>query len=104
MVAILARFRISEGKEAEAEKALAEMASSVEKNEPGALTYIFHRSQRDPAQITVFEIYADDEAFKTHSQTDHMTKLRSFFGGVFDATTVSIDRLDKVAGFSRGDA
>jgi quinol monooxygenase YgiN len=101
MVTIVARFRIQPGKESEGEQALKEMAAAVEADEPGALAYIFHRSQRDANEITVFEVYADDAAFTAHGQTAHMGKLRTAFGTLFDPTSVKIDRLDRIAGFAR---
>ena len=61
MTTVLAQFKIQPGKEAEAEKALNEMAAAVEANEPGALLYVFNRSQKEPSEITVFEVYADGD-------------------------------------------
>ena len=101
MTTILAQFKIQPGKEAEAEKALNEMAAAVEANEPGALLYVFNRSQKEPIEITVFEVYADAEAFNTHGQTSHMTTLRSGFGSLFDPASVKIERLERIAGFAR---
>ncbi len=101
MTTILARFKVQPGKEAEAEKAISEMAAAVEANEPGALTYIMHRSQQDPSEITVFEIYADDEALSAHGQTPHMGQFRSNFAPLFDAGSLKIERLERIAGFVR---
>ncbi len=101
MTTVLAQFKIQPGKEAEAEKAIGEMVAAVEANESGALTYIMHRSQKEPSEITVVEVYADDEAFATHSQTAHLGKFRSHFGPLFDAATVKIVRLERIAGFMR---
>ena len=101
MTTILAQFKIQPGKEAEAEKALNEMAAAVEANEPGALLYVFNRSQNEPSEITVFEVYADAEAFNAHGQTSHMGQLRSNFGSVFDPASVKIERLERIAGFTR---
>ncbi len=101
MTTILARFKVQPGKEAEAEKAISEMAAAVEASEPGALVYIMHRSQKDPGEITVFEVYADGEALDTHNQTAHMAQFRSHFGPLFDASTVKIERLERIAGFVR---
>ncbi len=101
MTTVLAQFKIQPGKEAEAEKAIGEMVAAVEANEPGAVTYIMYRSQKDPGEITVYEDYADDEAFATHSQTAHLGKFRSHFGPLFDAATVKIVRLERIAGFMR---
>ena len=101
MVTIIARFKIQPGKEAEAEKALADMVAAVEANEPGALTYIMHRSQRDPTDVTVFEVYADGDAFSAHGQTAHMAALQGKLAQLADLSTVKIDRLERIAGFVR---
>ncbi len=101
MQTILAQFKTNPGKEAEAEEAIKKMAASVEASEAGAVTYLFHRSLRDPAQITVFEVYTDDAAFATHGASEYMGQFRSHFGTLFDAATVKIDRLERIAGFSR---
>jgi len=104
MNTILARFNIIAGKEAEAEEAMKKQAASVESAEPGALTYIFHRNRKDPSEITVFEIYADDDASTVHRGTEHMATFASYFGSLFDPATVKIDRLERIAGFNRADA
>jgi quinol monooxygenase YgiN len=101
MNTILARFNIIAGQEAEAEEAIKKQAASVESAEPGALTYIFHRNRKDSSEITVFEIYKDDEASLAHRDAEHMGAFRGYFGSVFDPATVKIDRLERVAGFSR---
>lgn len=101
MNTVLARFNIIPGKEAEAEEAMKKQAASVESGEPGALTYIFHRNRKNPTEITVFEIYADDDASQAHRNTEHMAKFASYFGSLFDPATVKIDRLERIAGFSR---
>ncbi len=104
MTTILAQFKIQPGKEDEAEKAIGEMVAAVEANEPGALTYIMHRSQKDPGEVTVIEVYADAEAFATHSQTAHLGQFRSGFGPLFDPASVKIVRLERIAGFARPSA
>ena len=102
MQTIIAKFKIAAGKEAEAEEAMKKMASSVESNESGALAYIFHRNLKDPAEITVFEIYKDEAAAANHAASEHMGAFRVHFGSIFDPTTVKIDRMERVAGFNRG--
>src|SRR3989442_296024 len=101
MNTILARFNIIAGKEAEAEEAMKKQAASVESTEPGALTYVFHRNRKDPSEITVYEIYADDDATAAHRGTEHMATFSSYFGSLFDPATVKIDRLELLTGFSR---
>ena len=97
MVTILAQFRINEGKEAEAEAAIKEMVSAVDKNEPGALLYAMSRSKEDPLEITVFEMYKDGEAHAAHSDSEHMGAFRPHFRDVFDGSAVKIVQLDQIA-------
>jgi quinol monooxygenase YgiN len=101
VIAILAQFKLKPEKQAEAEAALAEMVAAVEANEPGAVLYIAHRSQRDPTLITFFEAYADGDAFTAHTQTPHMANLQRVLAQVADLSTVRIERLDRIAGFTR---
>ena len=102
MQTIIAKFKIVPGKEADAEEAIKKMASAVESNETGAVAYIFHRNLKDPAEITVYEIYKDDAAAAAHAGSEHMGTFRTHFGGTFDPTTVKIDRVERIAGFNRG--
>jgi quinol monooxygenase YgiN len=98
---IIASFRIIEGKESEAEEAMKKQADAVQSNEPGALAYIFNRNAKDPAQVTVFEVYADDDAVAAHRATEHMAAFGKLFGTIFDPGSVKIERQERIAGFSR---
>lgn len=102
MQTIIARFKIVPGKEAEAEEAMKKMAASVESNESGALTYVFHRNLKDASEVTVFEVYKDDAAAASHAGSEHMGAFRVHFGTLFDPTTVKIERFERIAGFNRG--
>ena len=102
MQTIIAKFKIAPGKESDAEAAMKKMASDVESNEIGAVAYIFHRNLKDPAEITVYEIYKDEAAAATHAGSEHMGTFRTHFAGTFDPTTVKIDRMERIAGFNRG--
>ena len=101
MTAILAQFKLKPDKQAEAEKALAEMAAAVEANEPGAVLYVAHRSQKDTTLITFFEAYADGDAFRAHTQTPHFQNLQRVLAQVADLSTVRIERMERIAGFMR---
>lgn len=101
MVTIYASFRINEGKETEAEKAIKDMVSAVEANEPGALLYAMNRSQQDPLEVHVFEMYKDQEAAAAHAGSEHMAAFRQHFRDVFDGGSVKIVQLDKVAAVKR---
>jgi quinol monooxygenase YgiN len=89
------------GKEDEAIKQMSEMVAAVKANEAGAIVYAFHRVTEDPSELVFWELYADDDAFKTHMTTEHMGAMRGAFADLFDPTTVKLERLDRVAGFSR---
>lgn len=104
METIIARFKVQPGKEEEALHGLKQMAESVQAEEPGALSYLIHRSQNDPSEIVFFEVYADGDAFAAHTQTAHMNKMRASFGELFDVSEVKIERLDRVGGFARPEA
>jgi len=101
MVTLIFRAKMRPGKEDEALERLRTMAGTVEAQEPGALAYLFHRSQQDPSEVVLFEIYADDNALQAHGQTPHMGELRATFGELFDTATVKVERLERVAGFAR---
>ena len=45
--------------------------------EPGCLVLYAVSEQENPARIRVFEIYRDEEAYKTHLQTAHFKKFRA---------------------------
>lgn len=102
MVIVIFRVKMQPGKEEEALAAMRAMAASVKAQEPKTLAYMLHRSKDDPSELVFYEAYADDDAFRAHAQTPHMAEMRAAFGGLFDTTTVKLERLDEVAGFMRG--
>lgn len=102
MVIVIFRVKMQAGKEDEALAKMRAMAEAVQEQEPKTLAYMLHRSKDDPSELVFYEAYADDETFKAHAQTPHMGEMRAAFGGLFDTTTVKLERLDEVAGFMRG--
>jgi len=58
MITVTAEFRINEGKETEALAAIEKLVAGVSENEPGALTYSWHRDVKDPLQLLVYEVYS----------------------------------------------
>jgi quinol monooxygenase YgiN len=101
MVTVIFRAKMKTGKEDEALAKMRAMVENVQANEPGALVYAFHRLQDDPSELVFWEAYADDDAFKAHMGTPHMSEMRTFFPALFDPTTVKLERLERVAGFVR---
>ena len=96
----LAKFKLNMEKEKEALEALKEMCAAVEKDEPGVLAYLCHRSSKHPEELVFFEVYKDEEALKAHGKTAHMGKLRGAFLSYF-RPPIEVTRLDRIAGFMR---
>jgi len=104
MITVTAELRISEGKEAEALAAIEKLVAGVNQNEPGALTYTWHRDLKDPLQILVYEVYADEEATKVHRESEHQAEFNKAFSrasGVFDPGSVKISRFERIAAIDR---
>ena len=101
MFTVTAQFNVIPGKEAEAEAAMKAVAEQVEANEPGALTYLWHRNTKDPAQILVFEVYRDQEAVDQHRASPYLAEFQKYFGPVFDPASVKIVRYERFAGVNR---
>ena len=102
MITVTAEFRINEGKEAEALAAIEKLVAGVSENEPGALTYSWHRDLKDPAQVLVYEVYADQEATKVHSASQHFAEFQKAFAtGLFDPGSVKISRFERFAAIDR---
>ncbi len=101
MVIVIFRAKMKPGKEEEALAKMRTMVAAVKDNEPGTLAYICHQMKDDPSEIVFYEAYADEATFQGHMGTPHMGELRAAFGDLFDTTQVKLERLDRVAGFSR---
>lgn len=52
-----------------------EMAESL-RIEPGVLTLFAVTDKNDPSSFTILEIYADEEAYKSHIQSPHFKKYK----------------------------
>ena len=56
--------------------ALKEQMTTAVRVEPGVLTYYAVADKNDPSQITILEIYADTDAYKSHIETLHSKKYK----------------------------
>jgi len=102
MITVTAEFRINEGKETEALAAIEKLVAGVSENEPGALTYSWHRDVKDPLQLLVYEVYADQEATKVHTASAHFAEFQKAFArGLFDPGSVKISRFERFAAIDR---
>ena len=57
--------------------ALAEHAKAAVSAEPGVLTLNAVYDQKNPVQVTVFEVYASEEAYQSHLKTAHFLKYKN---------------------------
>jgi len=57
--------------------ALKEHAETAVRLEPGVLTLYAVAEKNNPTHITVFEIYANAQAYQAHLQTAHFKKYKS---------------------------
>jgi len=76
---VIAKLKVSAGKEDAFRQAAAKMIEHVKANEAGTLKYILHRSTSDPTEFVFYEVYADQGAFAAHGGSEAM---QQFFGAV----------------------
>jgi quinol monooxygenase YgiN len=57
--------------------ALAEHAKEAVKQEPGVLSLQAVYDKLQPTNVTVFEVYADDQAYQSHLKTKHFLKYKN---------------------------
>ena len=70
MIVLVAMITTLDGKGDEVEQEFKKLVPKV-LSDPGAITYIVHRSTDDPSRFFVYEKYEDMEALKYHSSTPH---------------------------------
>ena len=73
----LAELRIDPGRLEEYKAALREEIETSIRLEPGVLTLYAVSVKGDPAQIRLFEMYADEAAYEAHLQAPHFKKYKS---------------------------
>jgi len=71
---MVARWRPRQGESAKIESILRELAAAI-RQEPGNLQFTVHRGRDDADDFLLYEIYASEEAFRTHQQTEHFKRL-----------------------------
>ena len=73
----LAQLQIDPGQLEEYKAALREGIETAIRLEPGVLTLYAVSVKNDPAQIRIFEMYADAAAYEAHLQTPHFKKYKT---------------------------
>ncbi len=73
-IVLVARWVAKEGEE-ERVLAVLEQLAPASRAEPGCLHYQPCRDRDDPRRFLIFEIYADDDALRAHSESEHFQRL-----------------------------
>jgi quinol monooxygenase YgiN len=94
--ALVVRFTVRPGAEAQFDALVAETASGIRDHEPGTLVYACHTVQDQPRQRIFYELYRDRAAFNAHEQTAHTRRFLAQRGALLEATEV--DFLDVADG------
>lgn len=72
----LAKLTIDPAKLSQYNQVLKEQMTTAIRVEPGVLTYYAVAEKKDPAKITILEIYADTLAYQSHIRTPHFLKYK----------------------------
>jgi quinol monooxygenase YgiN len=73
-VVLVARWLAKEGQE-ERVLAILEELAPASRAEPGCRYYQPCRDREDPRRFLIFETYDDDDALRTHSESEHFQRL-----------------------------
>jgi len=93
MLAIIAKLNVAEGKEAEFEAIMLDLAKEVRAKEPGNELYTLCRDA--DGNYLVMELYKDADALAAHGQSEHFKAAGAKFAGVM-AGAPEIQRLEVV--------
>ena len=82
LVVRIAKLQIDSAQLEVYKAALKEHAETAVRVEPGVLTLYAVYEKNNPAHVTVFEIYANQEAYLAHLQTPHFIKYKTSTKGM----------------------
>jgi quinol monooxygenase YgiN len=77
LVVRMAKLQIDSAQLENYKAAVKEHIETAVRVEPGVLTLYAVYEKNNPTHVTVFEIYANAEAYKSHLQTAHFLKYKS---------------------------
>jgi quinol monooxygenase YgiN len=73
--ALVVRFTVRPGAEAQFDALVAETAAAIRDHEPGTLVYACHAVQGKLHERIFYELYRDRAAFDAHEQTPHTRRF-----------------------------
>jgi quinol monooxygenase YgiN len=71
---MVARWQPRDGETEKIECILRELAAAI-RREPGNLQFSVHRGRDDANDFLLYEVYASEQAFRDHQQTEHFNRL-----------------------------
>ena len=77
LVVKIARLQIDSAQLENYKAALKEHAETAVRVEPGVITLYAVYEKNNPTRVTVFEIYANQQAYKSHLETAHFKKYKN---------------------------
>src|ERR1700730_5635408 len=77
LVVRIAKLQIDSAQLENYKAALKEHAETAVRVEPGVLTLYAVYEKNNPTHVTVFEIYANQDAYQAHLQTPHFIKYKT---------------------------
>lgn len=93
MIGVIAKLNVAEGKGAEFEKAMLDLAGKVRANEPG--NHLYTLCKDADGNYLVMELYESEDALAAHGQSDHFKASGASFKGLM-AGPPDIQRLEVV--------
>ena len=72
----IAKIKVEEKQLENYKTALQEQMNAAIKLEPGVLSYTVVADKKDATSITIFEVYANLEAYQSHTLTQHFKKYK----------------------------
>jgi quinol monooxygenase YgiN len=79
VIAVVATIQVKDGKEAEFEGVMKDLAEKVRANEPGTTLYQVCKSKQVPTYV-VLENYTDQDAFTHHTTTSYFKEASPKMG------------------------
>jgi len=92
--ALVVRFTLRPGSEAEFDALVAETAAGVRAHEPGTLIYACHQVDGRPLERIFYEMYADRAAFEAHEAGGHTRKFLAERTALLESTEVDFLHLN----------
>lgn len=75
MFALVVRFDLLPGQEAEFDQLVAETLPGIEGSEPGTLLYLVHKVEGEPGARVFYEVYRDRAGFEDHERGEHTKRF-----------------------------